>query len=71
MSILFHEIQMDHPCGWHGQRWTKVSQQHVIPEGTQDLPENRQLVPAYDAVDLLPQFIKPHAETVAHDGENY
>lgn len=71
MSILFHEIQLDRPCGWHGQRWTKVSPQHVIPEGMPDLPENRQRVPPNDAVDLLPESFTPHAETIAHDGENY
>jgi len=70
MSILFHEIQRDGACTWHGQRWKKVGQHYVIPEGADDLPENRQFVPSHDAVELLAQSITPHTESTSHDGDN-
>lgn len=71
MSILFHEIQLDHLCGWRGQRWTKISQHHLIPEGTEDVPENRQFVPSHEPVELLTDPLTPHPEPVFHDGEDH
>ena len=63
MSILFHEIQLDRPCGWHGKRWTKVSLHHLVPEGAEDLLENRQYVPSHEAVELLSSIVPPTTET--------
>lgn len=71
MSTLFREIQLNHVCGWRGRRWTKVSPQHLIPEGAADIPEDRQFVPSHEAVELLTRAATPHLEPGSHDGENH
>ena len=70
MSILFHEIQRDGLCLWRGQRWKKVGQHYLIPEGQDDLAENRQFVLSHDAVELVTEPTVLHTEPASHDGKN-